>query len=397
MSTASPRPSDPPAPPAGRRIAHLDMDAFYASVELLRYPELRGRPVVVGGRGRYAPERLPDGTFRFARLADYVGRGVVTTSTYEARALGVFSAMGMMKAARLAPEAVLLPADFDAYRHYSRLFKQAVARIAPRIENRGIDEIYIDLSDIDEASEPLARRIKEAVRAATGLSCSIAVAPNKLLAKIGSELDKPDGLTVLTMDDVPARIWPLPARKVNGIGPKSAEKLAALGLDTVGDIAAADPALLRAHFGRSYAEWLIEAAHGRDDRPVVTHSEPKSISRETTFEHDLHPRADREALSAIFTSLCERLEDDLARKRVAGRTVGIKLRYADFSTVTRDHTLPAPVADAAAIRRAAGECLRRVPLDRRLRLLGVRVSSLCPAEQAFSAPVQAQLPLATTA
>ena len=373
------------------------MDAFYASVELLRYPELRGRPVVVGGRRASAPERLPDGTHRFTRLADYVGRGVVTTSTYEARALGVFSAMGMMKAARLAPDAVLLPADFDAYRHCSRLFKQAVAAIAPCIENRGIDEIYIDLTDLDEATEALARRIKDAVRNATGLSCSIAVAPNKLLAKIGSELDKPDGLTLLTLDDVPTRIWPLPARKVNGIGPKSAEKLAALGLETVGDIAAADPALLREHFGRSYAEWLVEAAHGRDDRPVVTHSAPKSISRETTFEHDLHPRADREALSAIFTALCERLEDDLARKNVAGRTIGIKLRYADFSTVTRDHTLPAPVADAATIRRAAGECLKRVPLDRRLRLLGVRVSSLCAADAVRAEPAQGRLPLAESA
>lgn len=373
------------------------MDAFYASVELLRYPELRGRPVVVGGRRASAPEPLADGTHRFTRLADYVGRGVVTTSTYEARALGVFSAMGMMKAARLAPDAILLPADFDAYRHYSRRFKAAVAAIAPRIENRGIDEIYIDLTEVDEASEPLARRIKDAVRQATGLSCSIAIAPNKLLAKIGSELDKPDGLTLLSPDDLPTRIWPLPARKVNGIGPKSAEKLAALGLVTVGDIAAAQPAVLREHFGRSYAEWLIEAAHGRDERPVVTHSEPKSISRETTFEHDLHPRADREALSAIFTALCERLEADLARKNVAGRTVGIKLRYADFATVTRDHTLPAPVADAAAIRRAAGECLKRVPLDRRLRLLGVRVSSLCPVEALGATPAQAQLPLAASA
>lgn len=373
------------------------MDAFYASVELLRYPELRGRPVVVGGRRASAPEQLPDGTHRFTRLADYVGRGVVTTSTYEARALGVFSAMGMMKAARLAPDAILLPADFDAYRHYSRLFKQAVAEIAPCIENRGIDEIYIDLSDLPEASEPLARRIKDAVRAATGLSCSIAVAPNKLLAKIGSELDKPDGLTLLTMEDVATRIWPLPARKVNGIGPKSADRLAALGLVTVGEIAAADPALLRQHFGRSYAEWLIEASQGRDERPVVTHSEPKSISRETTFEQDLHPRDDRAELSAIFTALCQRLETDLSRKQVAGRTVGIKLRYADFSTVTRDHTLPLPVAQAGDIRRAAGECLKRVPLDRRLRLLGVRVSSLCPADALHAAPAQGELPLALSA
>ncbi|MDX5444700.1 MAG: DNA polymerase IV [Zoogloeaceae bacterium] len=380
-----------------RRIAHLDMDAFYASVELLRYPELRGRPVVVGGRRADTPETLPDGSRRFPRLADYTGRGVVTTSTYEARALGVFSAMGMMKAARLAPDAVLLPADFDAYRHYSRLFKEAVAAIAPCIENRGIDEIYIDLTDLDEDSLPLARRLKQAVRDATGLSCSIAVAPNKLLAKIGSELDKPDGLTLLTMADLETRIWPLAARKLNGIGPKSAEKLAALGLATIGDIARADAARLREHFGRSYAQWLIEATHGRDDRPVVTASEPKSISRETTFERDLHARHDRETLSAIFTALCERVAGDLARKKVVGRTVGIKLRYADFSTVTRDVTLPAAIGEATAIRRAAGECLKRVPLDKRLRLLGVRVSSLQSADAPPVQAVQGELPLAMSA
>lgn len=383
--------------PQPRRIAHLDMDAFYASVELLRYPELRGRPVVVGGRRADAPQTLPDGTRRFMRLADYVGRGVVTTSTYEARALGVFSAMGMMKAAKLAPEALLLPADFDAYRHCSRQFKEAVAAIAPCIENRGIDEIYIDLSDLDEDTLPLAQRIKQAVREATGLSCSIAVAPNKLLAKIGSELDKPDGLTLLSMADLETRIWPLAARKINGIGPKSAEKLSALGLETVGDIARADPALLRQHFGRSYAEWLIEATHGRDERPVVTSSEPKSISRETTFERDLHPRHDREALSGIFTALCERVAGDLERKKVSGRTIGIKLRFADFTTVTRDYTLPAAVSDPAAIRRAAGECLKRVPLEKRLRLLGVRVSSLQPADAAAAPSAQGELPLAASA
>ena len=157
-----------------RRIAHLDMDAFYASVELLRYPELRGLPVVIGGRRDQQPELLADGSRRFFRLRDYVGRGVATTSTYEARALGVFSAMGMMKAAKLAPEAILLPVDFDAYRHYSRLFKAAVATIAPKIEDRGIDEIYIDLSDLPDDTLTLARRIKQAVKDATGLSCSAA-------------------------------------------------------------------------------------------------------------------------------------------------------------------------------------------------------------------------------
>ncbi|WUR13103.1 DNA polymerase IV [[Empedobacter] haloabium] len=376
-----------------RRIAHLDMDAFYASVELLRYPELRGQAVVIGGRSANAPTLRADGTRDYARLRDYAGRGVVTTSTYEARALGVFSAMGMMKAAALAPDAILLPADFDSYRHYSRLFKTAVAGIAPHIEDRGIDEIYIDLTDHPDETPALAQRIKDAVRAATGLSCSIGIAPNKLLAKICSDLEKPNGMTLISHDDVPTRIWPLPVRKINGIGPKANTKLIALGIETVGQLAHADPKLLQEHFGLNTAQWLRDVAHGVDTRAVVTSSEPKGISRETTFERDLHAKHDRAALSDIFTRLCVRLSEDLHRKRYAGRTVGIKLRYADFHTVTRDVTLPQPTADAATIRRAAGECLRRVPLEQRIRLLGVRVSALTPIDELAQArfPVQGDL------
>ncbi len=361
---------------AERRIAHLDMDAFYASVELLRYPELRGQAVVIGGRAVPSPGVSGNGQRQFTRLRDYTGRGVVTTSTYEARKLGVFSAMGVMKAAQLAPDAILLPADFDAYRHYSRLFKEAVAAISPQIENRGIDEIFIDLSTHAEESQPLAQRLKQAVNTATGLSCSIGIAPNKLLAKIASDLDKPNGITVLTMSDMAQRIWPLPAKTINGIGPKAAAKLTALDIHTVEDLVRAEPDLLQTHFGRSYASWLYNVCRGIDERPVTTSSEPKSFSRETTFERDLHARQDREALSEIFTGLCVRVANDLQRKGYVGRTIGIKLRYADFQTVTRDVTLPVSTADATAIRRAAGECLRRVPLEQRLRLLGVRVGAL---------------------
>ena len=359
-----------------RRIAHLDMDAFYASVELLRYPELRGQAVVIGGRAAHHPVLQDDGTRIFSRLKDYVGRGVATTSTYEARALGIFSAMGIMKAAQLAPDAFLLPTDFDAYRHYSRLFKKAVADIAPEIEDRGIDEIYIDLSDQPEETHAIALRIKQAVQEATGLSCSICIAPNKLLAKIGSDLEKPDGLTILSHDDMPARIWPLSVRKVNGIGPKATERLAGMGIATIGQLAQTEPDVLQNYFGRTYATWLHNVARGMDDREVVTSSEPKSISRETTFERDLHATHDREALAVIFTDLCTRLAADLVRKGYVGRTIGIKMRYADFRTVTRDVTLPAPTADAMTIRRAAGECVRRVPLEQRLRLLGVKASAL---------------------
>ena len=375
----------------GRRwIAHLDMDAFYASVELLRYPELKGLPVVIGGGRRHQPELLADGTRRFASLRDYAGRGVITTATYAARDLGVHSGMGLMKASKLAPDAVLLPVDFDEYRRLSRAFKAAVAEVAPVIEDRGIDEIYIDLTEVPGAQDAvghdpfggvraLAQEIRNNVLRRTGLTCSVGVTPNKLLSKIASELDKPDGLTVLTEADIPTRIWPLAARKVNGIGPKAADKLLALGIRTVGDLAARPRAELMQAFGRTYGAWLHEVAHGRDDRPVVTHSDPVSTSRETTFERNLHAVRDRAALGEILTRLCSQVALDLQRKGWRARTIGIKLRFEDFKTVTRDLTLPGPVADGADIRRAAGECLKRVDLTRSLRLLGVRASSLTRA------------------
>lgn len=376
-----------------RRIAHLDMDAFYASVELLRYPHLHGQPVVIGGRNVPPPHQAKDGSWSYTHLRDYAGRGVITTATYEARAVGVGSAMGIMKAARLLPDGILLPADFDRYRHYSRLFKSAVAQVAPLIEDRGIDEIYIDLSHMEEDSRSLGLRLKQAVRDATGLTCSIGITPNKLLSKICSDLEKPDGLTILATEDIPAKIWPLPVRKINGIGPKAEQKLNALGIMLVEQLARADPRWLQKHFGQHYGQWLWQAAHGQDDRDVVTHSDPKSISRETTFEHDLDVQTDRELLSRIFTTLCQRVSADLVSKQVRGKTIGIKLRYADFSTVTRDITLPTPTSDAMTIRRAAGECLKRVRLDQRLRLLGVRISHLSPVprEQATE-PEQGRFP-----
>ncbi len=370
-----------------RWIAHLDMDAFYASVELLRYPELHRLAVVIGGGRRAQPETLPDGMRRFSTLATYKGRGVVTTATYPARDLGVHSGMGLMKAALRAPDAVLLPTDFERYRLYSRRFKAAVAEVAPLIEDRGIDEIYIDLSDEPGAQDAvghdpfggvraLAQDIRNNVRAATGLSCSIGITPNKLLSKIASELDKPDGLTLLTLDDLPRHVWPLPVRRINGIGPKAGAKLAALKIVTIADLAGADRSVLAEHFGKTYARWLHDAAHGRDERPLSTSNEPVSISRETTFDRDLSARADRAELGAILDELVEDLAHDLQRKGYVGKTVGIKLRFDDFRTVTRDLTLIDATAEPEAIRRAAGLCLKRVDFTRRLRLMGVRMTSL---------------------
>ena len=392
--------ADPP-----RRIAHLDMDAFYASVELLRYPQLAGLPVVIGGRRRAEDDALAsafDGRLaeipldRFARLQGYVGRGVITTATYAARAFGVGSAMGLMKAARLCPQAILLPVDFAEYRRYSRRFKEVILSIAPVMEDRGVDEVYIDFTHVPggqrEGGRVLARLLQRSILEATGLSCSIGVAPNKLLAKMASEFQKPGGISIVQPEELQALVWPLACRKINGIGPKADAKLQAHGIRTIGELAACPRDWLVAHFGKSTGLWLHEAAWGRDERPVVTHSEPVSVSRETTFERDLHAVHDRAELGRIFTALCEQVAQDLQRKGYAGRTIGIKLRYADFRGATRDQTIAQATQDAAMLRRVAGQCLKRVPLQQRLRLLGVRVASLVPVAEAALHPAAAHSP-----
>ena len=381
------------------------MDAFFASVELLRYPQLTGLPVVIGGARRKEDDLLrqlqtafPDdawepATFQerlgeiplsfFPRIAGYVGRGVITTATYAARQFGVGSAMGLMKAAKLCPQAILLPVDFDRYRHYSQRFKSTIAEIAPVIENRGVDEVFIDFTDVPggqrEGGRVLARLIQKAIFEDTGLTCSIGVAPNKLLAKMASELKKPNGISVLYEDDLETLIWPLPCRKVNGIGPKAEAKLATHGIHTIGELAQKENYWLIENFGKAYGAWLHDAAHGKDDRPVVTHSEPVSVSRETTFARDLHAAHDRTELSGVFTRLCEQVAADLQRKGYVGKTIGVKLRYENFQSVTRDHTLEIATDQASTIRQTAGLCLKRVDLNRRFRLLGVRVGSLIKA------------------
>lgn len=365
-----------------RRIAHLDMDAFYASVELLRYPQLKGLPVVIGG-GRRLPESrvLADiPVDEFPRLKNYVGRGVITTATYAARQFGVGSAMGLMKAAKLCPEAIMLPVDFDEYRRFASLFKAQILTIAPLMENRGIDEVYIDLTEVTGGQEQggllVAQAIQTAIFTATGLTCSIGVAPNKLLAKMASEFNKPNGISIVYQSDLETMIWPLPCRKINGIGPKTDEKLQTFGIYSIADLAARDLVWLTAHFGQSYGAWLFHAARGQDERPLVTTSEPVSLSRETTFGRDLHVVQDKAELGAIFTRLCEQVAADLQRKGYVGRTIGIKIKYDNFRSVTRDYTADEFTADAKTIRQWAGQCLKRVPLDRRIRLLGVRVGTL---------------------
>ena len=369
------------------------MDAFFASVELLRYPQLKGLPVVIGGARRDVDEamRLAQGerplskitVDEFPRLKDYTGRGVITTATYAARQFGVGSALGLMKAAKLCPQAILLPVDFDEIRKYSRAFKAIILDIAPLMEDRGVDEVYIDFTNVPggqrEGGRVLARLIQKTIFQQTGLTCSVGVAPNKLLAKMASEFNKPNGVAIVFEDDVQTQIWPLACRKINGIGPKADEKLKGLGIATIAQLATKELQWLIDHFGQKTGVWLHDAAHGRDERPIVLESEPVSISRETSFERDLHAVRDKAELGALFTHLCNKVAADLQRKGYVGKTIGIKLRYDDFKSVTRDHTLDYYTADAKTIRQIAGLCLKRVPLTQRLRLLGVRVGSLAKA------------------
>jgi DNA polymerase-4 len=385
----------PQTPGFQRRIAHLDMDAFYASVELLRYPQLKGLPVVIGG-GKKSMLKQLNGVDpanwdantplnEFPQLKNYAGRGVITTATYAARSFGVGSAMGLMKAAQLCPQAYLLPVDFDQYRHYSQRFKEIVLEICPVMQNTGVDEVYLDFTHIPggqrENGLSMAKLIQRSIFQATGLTCSIGVAPNKLLAKMASEFNKPNGISILLTSDLQSRIWPLPCKKVNGIGPKADEKLKAMGILSIGDLATRSLDTLIASFGKKYGAWLYAVARGQDDRPLETHSEPVSMSRETTFERNLLVSHDRQELGEIFTRLCTQVSLDLQRKNLRGKTVGIKIKYDNFKVVTRDQTLEVAIDQAQDIRQAASQCLKRIDLSRRFRLLGVRVSSLEPRAQ----------------
>jgi DNA polymerase IV len=355
------------------------MDAFYASVELLRRPELKGLPVAIGGRG------------------DPTQRGVLTTANYKAREFGVRSAMPIRTAMRLCPQLVLLPVDFDEYRRMSRIFKAAICEVTDQIEDRGIDEVYIDLTALagDDGGETAARDIQARVFAATQLTCSIGVAPNKLLAKICSELNKPNGITLLYAHEIESRIWPMPAKRINGIGPKATEKLAAMNVHTIGELAAVPLETLLARFGQSYGAWMYAAARGIDERPVETHSEIKSCSREDTFEVDTR---DWQVIAHELARLCKHLTGDVKRKQIKGKTIGVKVKFADFKVVTRDKTIEVFTDDETVIRKTAFECLSRVELKRPVRLIGVRISSFAheqtvkPTRKTEQGPRMLELP-----
>lgn len=366
-------PADDGPGTAGRCILHVDMDAFFAAIELRRRPELRGLPVVVGGRG------------------DPTRRGVVATASYEARRFGVRSGMPLRVAWRRCPEAVFLPVDFAHYAAVSEQVKAVLREFSPALEDAGLDEAFLDLTGSARPPEAVARAIKRRVRERTGLTCSIGVGPNKLLAKLASDMDKPDGLTVLSAADLERRVWPLPVRRLQGVGPKTEARLETLGVRTVGELAAVPESELTAHFGPAHGRALHEAALGIDDSPLVTTWEPRSVSRETTFQRDLRERAE---LERRLDALAAAVAAHMAAEGRVGRTVTVKLRYADFETHTRGLTLPAPTADPGVIARAARACLDRFPRTRPVRLLGVRVTGLTrqAAEAGRSAPAGSEPP-----
>ena len=366
-----------------RRIFHIDMDAFFASVELLRYPQLKGQPVVIGGHIDY-PENWPTHkddlkaipVEAFPKLRSYFGRGVVSTCTYAARQKGIHSAMGLMRATILCPDAIMLSVDFEKYREYSQRFKKAIRSITPIIENRGIDEIFVDATDNPLPTKELAERLKQTVWDETGLTCSIGCADNKMLAKMASELNKPNGVYIWNLADRTEKLWAMSCREIPGIGPKFQQHLTEQSIVTIGDLAALTDETMHTMFSPRTATWLRQASLGLDDAPIVTESEPVSFSKETTLSRDMDPVWDKEHLTPIFTQLCIGVANELKEKHYTAKGVGIKLRYKDFTQVTRELMLDEPTQDAATIRKAAGQALKRAPLNKKVRLMGVKVYHL---------------------
>jgi DNA polymerase IV len=339
-----------------RRIVHLDMDAFYASVEQRDTRALRGRPVAVGGRPQ--------------------SRGVVAAASYEARAFGVRSAMPMGRALRLCPELVVVPPDFERYRRVSNQVMEILRACTPLVEPLSLDEAYLDVTE-NTWREPygtrVARRLKETIYAETRLTASAGVAPNKFLAKIASGYRKPDGLTVISPERVESFLQELPVEALWGVGPVTAGKLRKVGIERLVQVRDADIELLRDTVG-SLADWLRQLSHGDDPRPVVPDRESKSSSTENTYAEDL---LDAGAIRAELDRMARENARWLVRRQLAARTVTIKVRYSDFKTVTRSHTLSRHTADADLIASWAVELAARTEAGAKpVRLLGVRVQGL---------------------
>ena len=348
-------------------IAHLDIDAFYASVELLRRPELRGKPVIVSGNGP---------------------RAVVTTASYEARQFGIGSAMPTARALRLCPHAILVPPDFTAYKEASSKVMALVRDAVERVEVVGLDEAYLDLDGLMSPKAAMRRLITE-IRAATGLTASVGIGPNKLVAKVSSDAEKPAGFVVLSREEACARFAGRPPGLVPGIGPKTAERLAQMGIGTLGQLAAAPEEMLVARFGANHGPDLRRRALFHGAEHVTTHRLVVSESRETTFDRDVRDLLELEGrMSSLAHDLCARL----GRQERRGRTIAIKVRLDDWTTVTRARTIAAPTNDVAVVTAVALELLREYAPARPVRLLGVRVASLDHGAREDAEP-QLALPL----
>ncbi|HYG58074.1 MAG TPA: DNA polymerase IV [Symbiobacteriaceae bacterium] len=355
-------------------IIHMDMDAFFAAVEQRDNPRLRGKPVIVGG----SPN----------------SRGVVSTCSYEARKFGVRSAMPSREALRLCPQAIFVRPSFEKYTAASRHIRDIMLRYTDAIEPMSLDEAYMDVTGRDALA--IGRELKEAVRRELRLTASVGVSYCKFLAKIASDMDKPDGFTVVTWERAQEMLPAMPVRRIPGVGPASEQALKQLGIHTCGDLLKHDPEVLRKHYGRR-ADELILLASGIDLRPVETTHEAKSIGEETTFAHD---QTDRVYLSGLLDQIAGRLAEELKRHSVAARTVTVKVKWnvfldggpkgGDFLTNTRSHTLPFPTADAAEISRVAREIFARVEWEgRKVRLLGLSVHNFVHRGDV----IQSRLPL----
>ncbi len=336
-------------------ILHVDMDAFYASVEELDRPELAGRPVIVAG--------------------SVESRGVVSAANYAARRFGVHSAMPTSTARRLCPQGVFLPVRMDRYAEVSRQIREIFLRYTPLVEPLSFDEAFLDVggsAGLFGSAVEIGQRIKRDIREELRLVASVGVAPNKFLAKIASDLQKPDGFVVVYADKVQEFLDPLPVTRIWGVGEASRQALARLGIRTIAQLRAASPALLRERFG-AMGEQLWQLAHGIDSRPVVPDHEAKSISHETTFAADI---SDTEILRACLLQLTEQVARRLRRHGLTARTVHIKVRFGDFSTITRNQTLAEPTDLTDVLWRTAAEMLNtRLPKNRKaVRLLGMGVS-----------------------
>ncbi len=331
------------------------MDAFFSSVEQKRHPELVGKPVVVGGGG------------------DPTKRGVVSTASYEARKFGIHSAMPLRTAYKLCPDAVFLPVDYEEYSRVSERIKEILREFTLIIEDVGIDEAFLDISPIDKPSEEIAKEIKRRIKDETDLTCSIGIAPNKLLAKMASDMQKPDGFTIIKDEDVESHIWPLPARKLWGVGPKTETYLKEMGIKTIGELASLSLDRLIEEFGQSYGNYLYEASRGMDESPLITHWEPKSISRETTFQRDVD---NWQVIAKTLVELTKEVVISMKEEGYQGRTITVRVRFSDFKTYTRAKTLAESTVSLDEIRRAAFDCLKRFELKKKVRLIGMRIGNL---------------------